>query len=658
MPLDRAFRFSIYVVVALAGFALGAGDLLSPTALAIFLVALAGTWWLHDALGPRAYLSQRGDIVTTLSLTALAAADFIWIADTFLDTFARLVCALLLVRLATWRVTRELRAAGFLSFSMLAAASAVAFGVAFLPLFITYLATAIVMLVLFHLVTEAEAAGVVPRPLGVGLTIVMGAAVLGTLGVTVPLFAAIPRVEAALPFGARSTRALTGFTDRVELGAFGALETDDAVAMRVRLPNGPVAEGDVRFLRWRGLTLDRFDGYVWTATPRRHTLLRAYDGDPVGLGRADGRTHLLEQEVFLEPIGTETIFAVAPVVRLRVDGVIRLDDSGGLSVPVARARLTYTAESALGARPLERLGILTRARYLQLPEMAPRIGDLARRITAGSTGPEDAAARLSTWLSRELRYSLDLQRRTTLEPLDEFLFVRRAGNCEYFASALAVMLRAVGIPSRVVNGFQRGEWNPYGGYWVVRMRDAHSWVEAHIGSGWITLDPSPRGDAMAAPLSTVTLYLDGLRMRWYRYVVGWSRQDQVQAAGAVRRLAWSFPSARSWSGVDVTRSKTLLGALGLVALAAVVWGVRRGRVVSRAALPVFYARALARLSRRGLRPAAHETAREFCARVGAEAPVLAAPLFRLTLAYEATRFGGQDPNPEESRHLLELAARM
>ena len=107
MPLDRAFRFSIYVVVALAGLALGAGDLLSPPALAVFLVALVATWWLHDALGPRAYLSQRGDITATLTLTTLAIADFIWIADSFLDTFARLVCALLLVRLTTWRVTRE-----------------------------------------------------------------------------------------------------------------------------------------------------------------------------------------------------------------------------------------------------------------------------------------------------------------------------------------------------------------------------------------------------------------------------------------------------------------------------------------------------------------------------------------------------------------------
>src|ERR1051326_2189673 len=140
-------------------------------------------------------------------------------------------------------------------------------------------------------------------------------------------------------------------------------------------------------------------------------------------------------------IGTEAIFAVAPVMRVKVDGLIRVDDSGGLSVPVARARLTYTAESALGSRAVERLGLLGRERYLQLPPMAPRIAELAQRITAGSEGQEDAAQRLTLWLSRELRYSLDLRRQTALDPLDEFLFVRRAGNCEYFASALAVMLR-------------------------------------------------------------------------------------------------------------------------------------------------------------------------------------------------------------------------
>ena len=660
MPLDRAFRLSIYVVVALGALALAAGDLLGPLALTVFLVALVAAWWVRHTAGSRAWLTPTGDKIVAISLALMAAADVTWFAKSFLDSFARLVCALLLVRLSTWRATRELRAAGFLSFSMLAAASAVAFGVAFLPLFVTYLAAAIIMLVLFHLTTEAEAAGIAARPLGLGLTIVMAVAVVGTLALTTLLFLIIPRVEAALPFGGRSAKALTGFTDRVELGAFGALETDDAVAMRVHLLDGPVPDAWIPFLRWRGLALDRFDGRTWSTTPRRQTVLRGEDGVSVIIGRLDRPVAMLRQEMFLEPMGTETIFAQSPPVRLTVEGAIRLDDAGGLSAPAARARLTYTVESALGARITERLGPVARARYLQLPQLAPRIRTLARTITTDATTDLQRAERLAGWLSRELRYSLDLERRTALEPLEEFLFVRRTGNCEYFAAALAVMLRTLDVPARVVNGFQRGEWNPYGAYWVVRMRDAHSWVEANIDGVWMTFDPSPRAAAPPVPISALTLYIDGLRMRWYRYVVGWSRNDQALAAGAVRRMAWSMPMGPHGPSLSSTRTVVAAVALAAALVTAIVWVVRHRQAArgGNLALPGFYARALTRLARRGLRPAPYETAREFSARVSAEAPDLTAPLARLTVAYEATRFGAQRVTPAESRALLELATEL
>jgi transglutaminase-like putative cysteine protease len=661
MELHRAFRLSVYVVVALGGLALGAGGLMATPILALFLVALAATWWLRERLGARAWLTSRGDKLAAISLAVVAAVDLGWFAASFLDAFARLVCLLLLVRLTTWRVTRELRAAGFLSFSMLAAASAVAFGVAFLPLFVTYLATAILMLVLFHLATEAEAAGVSARGMGAGVAIVVVIAVLGTLGLTALLFIVIPRVEAALPFGARQARALTGFTDRVELGSVGVLETDDTVAMRVFLPHGAVGADELPHLRWRGLALDRFDGRIWTATARRYTVFRASEGIPVSLARLEGHGRMLTQEVYQEPFGTETLFAVAPAIRLRMDGAVRLDDAGGLSLPTARARTTYTVESALGARVVERLGAAARERYLDVPALTARIADLARDITAGVPEPAAKAARLTGWLSRELRYSLDLRRHTDLEPLDEFLFVRKSGNCEYFASALAVMLRTVGVPTRVVNGFQRGEWNPYGNYWVVRMRDAHSWVEAHVDGAWVTLDPSPRGETPPAPLTGVALYLDGLRMRWYRYVVGWSRQDQMQAAGAVRRLAWTGQSALRWPDTSSLRTVVLYTVLGVAVLGAIWWGVRgssgRGHP-RRRPLPAFYARALRALARRGLRPAPSETAREFGDRAGASLPSAAKTIRNLTLAYERMRFGGVGVTPTEARALVEEAARL
>jgi hypothetical protein len=222
--------------------------------------------------------------------------------------------------------------------------------------------------------------------------------------------------------------------------------------------------------------------------------------------------------------------------------------------------------------------------------------------------------------------------------------VRRSGNCEYFSAALAVMLRALGVPARVVNGFQRGEWNPYGEYFLVRMGDAHSWVEAHVdGAGWITLDPSPRGEPGLEPATaSVSLWLDAVRVRWYRYIVGWSRQDQLQAAVALQRVAtrpWRLP----WRDLAVPAGAA---AAGLVAAAVVAWVAwRRLAAWGAAHAPVsrppdFYRRTLRVLARAGLRPAPSETAREFAARVAALVPATAEPLAGITSAYEAVRFGG------------------
>src|SRR4030095_7221210 len=181
---------------------------------------------------------------------------------------------------------------------------------------------------------------------------------------------------------------------------------------------------------------------------------------------------------------------------------ITIDDLGNVGVPLATARLQYTVESEPELGDPRRANIADarqphdprwQGRYTQLPAVSPRIHALAREVTAGSVDAYDAAQRLTAWLSRELAYTRVLERPSVDDPLEDFLFVRRAGNCEYFAAALAVMLRSLQIPARVVNGFQRGEWNPYGGYFMVRLRDAHSWVEVFVdGAGWLTFDPSPR----------------------------------------------------------------------------------------------------------------------------------------------------------------------
>jgi transglutaminase-like putative cysteine protease len=328
----------------------------------------------------------------------------------------------------------------------------------------------------------------------------------------------------------------------------------------------------------------------------------------------------------------------------------------------AAARLSYVVESELSEGPLT-FPVRGRgpdprsdpafARYLELPRLPARIAGLAREVAGDAPDAFQAAVRLSEHLSREYRYTLALERRTALDPVDEFLFVRRSGNCEYFAAALAVMLRTLGIPSRVVGGFQRGDWNPYGRYFTVRMKDAHSWVEAYVaGAGWVTLDPSPRADAEAeAAPSAAQLYLDALRMRWYRYVINWSLRDQVEAAATIRRQAGSWrvtiASLPGWR--DVAAWLASGAAVVLVVGAAWLWSARRAGPRDGAVrrMPGFYARALRLLARQGFSPAAGETAREFARRVAASSPSRGEPFATLTETYERIRFGAHEVTPAD-----------
>ncbi len=284
-----------------------------------------------------------------------------------------------------------------------------------------------------------------------------------------------------------------------------------------------------------------------------------------------------------------------------------------------------TRVSAAGAA----LPDLERRRFLQLPDLSPEIARLARDVTAGSRDPLEAANRLSLFLSTNYSYSLS-KRETSIDLLQDFLFIRRAGNCEYFSAALAVMLRSLDIPSRVVGGFQRGEWNPYGRYFMVRLADAHAWVEVYFdGLGWMTFDPSPRAqpEPRTGPWA-LSLQLDAARMRWYRYVVNWSLQDQRVMVSTVQRQAQDFRLALTWPR-DWGGRSWLIAAAGLLAaggLGWLVWRARfRGTAGRSARMPRFYERALRQLARRGLAPGPAETARQFCGRAGAAAPVCAAP---------------------------------
>ena len=665
---QAALRAALYLLVADGLVALHFGGLLGAAELTLVTLAVAGSWWQVALRARFQGVRWLGRVVVALAAAALAA-EIGWLAPTMLDGFTHLLVVLLLYRLYTRRTLRDARDIAFLSFFMLVAVSAVTLSVAFFGLFIVFLLVGTWMLVLRHLLAEAEllqAPPPPPRVLGVGgdlvtLTFVAAGA---TLAITAALFFIIPRVgQAALPLRPQATRMVSGFSERVELGAFGEIEADSTVVMRVHLPGwdrSGLSPAQLPGLRWRGVAFDRFDGRAWTVGRAARVTLQRHLPVPFPVNRYRGGA-LVEQEIYLEPIGTDMIFGAPRMVSLQSRAnMITLDDLGNVSVPVPTARLRYTVESELEARDprTERLpdggmplSPAWRGRFLQLPEVAPRLRALARDVTVEATDPYDAALRLTAYLSRELRYPRVLERRTALDPLEEFLFVQRAGNCEYFAAALAVMLRTLDIPARVVNGFQRGEWNPYGGYFMVRLSDAHSWVEVFVdGAGWVTLDPSPRGGGdVGGPPGIASLYLDALRLRWYRYVVNWSLHDQLMTAVTVHRAAASLGprdlGLPSWEDV----SRLMLGALLLAVAVLALLRWRRARpAAGLPRVPPFYERMLRALAHRGLHPETGETAREFAARAGVSLPACAEPVARVTRDYERVRFGAAALDAEES----------
>jgi hypothetical protein len=666
MPALLALRLVTYLLVCTGVAALYGAGLIGPLGAALVVLAILIGWGHEQARERGAVRPALGWSLVATAAVAIAV-DLFYLAYSLLDGMVHLLLFLILLRLFMRRGLKDLRDAALLSFFMLVAAASISFSVGFLLVFVVFLVLGTWMLILNHVVSELEqaghqgAAGTASRRVFFRgpLTRVSLVAAAITFSLAGGLFFVIPRVgQAALPLRAQIGRMVTGFADRVDLGSFGEIENDHSVVMRVYLPDEPADPAPLPTLRWRGVAFDQFDGTTWSGMSAPRRFMRRGAGGDFGIALPHSAGPVVRQEIFLEPMGTDALFAAPRALRLELRApALVMDDMGGLSTSSATARLHYVVESELegpgrierprtsSRRPLAALTAEDRRRFLQLPPLAPEIARLAREARAGAPDAEAAARRISAHLSANYRYTLALKRQTTRPPLEEFLLVRRSGNCEYFAAAMAVMLRSEGIPSRVVAGFQQGEWNPYGRYFMVRLSDAHSWVEAYIdGRGWVTFDPSPRGDAAAeAAPGSVSLYLDAARMRWYRYVINWSLHDQVQLAQTVHRQASDVRLGLSWPR-SWRVSPTLLMGGGLAVVVLLVWlagrrGPVRGKAGAGAAMPAFYERTLRLLARRGFAPGETETARQFASRVGAAAPDRADALARLTRHYERARFG-------------------
>jgi len=385
-------------------------------------------------------------------------------------------------------------------------------------------------------------------------------AAVATVLLAVPLFILLPRVES--PFvpghgrGLGTLGAATGFADVVTLDTIGRIRSNREVAMRLRYDDDPQSRaGELRF---KGGAFEHYEHGVWRPdtgggrllTPNRRA------GGAIVLAPTEPVTWV---DVFLRPVTGRNVVLPVEAVRLKVDAAgVWIDDRGLVRrsrrpSEAIEYRVGLAANAVSKARPAYGPGSSERVetKTLDLSGVTPRIADLAAEVGGDGT-PLEQANNIQHWLSTEFRYSLDLVGSPDQDPITTFLFDRREGHCEYFATAMVLMLRSRGIPARLATGFLGAEYNPLEDYYIVRQSNAHAWVEAFLPDrGWTVFDPTPPagrpGVAETGLSQLASQAWDYVIFRWDRYVLTYGFGQQMEVLLTLRR-AWN--AVWGWFGED------------------------------------------------------------------------------------------------------------
>ena len=507
----------------------------------------------------------------------------------------------------------------------------------------------------------------------------------------IPIFLFFPRLSAngtqpatATPSSVSATAAM------IELGHNDSVAQSNAVVMRVKtdMPRKRLPYN----LKWRGLAFDYYDGRTWTLRHRQVQAV-AMQGRFYKLEESAMDADLLRQTFFMEELAANTIFAAHRTLAISQDaGLVQQDTAGNLlawrSTPggtsyVAVSDLIQPAEEKISDWVIVPHEI--HDAYLQLPPLDPRITELTRAITQEQNSRYAKARALENWLRTQHAYSRTFPEiPASGDPLTSFLFDVKAGSCDYFATALTIMLRQIGIPTRMTSGFLAGEYNPVSGSWTVRQHHAHVWIEAWFPPyGWVEFDPTP-----AQPETTSTRFLsnlvDAVAFWWRENVVDYdaSRQYSIVSGffahvNLLEDHAGEFLSTMGTSATKTWQSFSRIPLLGIISTVAPVLIVtlvilivrplrrrlsssirrRLNRSQPGIAATGFYTQALSLLKKQGFVRQTTQTPVEFVQSLGNHPA--AATLSDLTRLYNNVRFGQSEtpfPHDEAQRLMRSLRA--
>lgn len=469
-----------------------------------------------------------------------------------------------------------------------------------------------------------------------------GLLILQGIPLMLVLFLLFPRIQGPLWGLPRDAYAgLSGLSDTMSPGSLNSLILSDSVAFRAafksRIP-------EPRDLYWRGPVLWDYDGRTWTA-PR---IIQNAGDLPKGNAQ-------IEYTVTLEPHNKRWLFALE-FPGQRPPRSVATRDMQLLSYAPVRSRMRYDmVSSAVGAYGADDdRSVLLRSLRLPVgtnPRTAAYAQELRRKF------PDDrnlVAAVLTRFRNENFVYTLSPPLLGD-QPVDEFLFETRRGFCEHYASAFAVLMRAAGIPARVVTGYLGGEVNPVGEYILVRQADAHAWTEIWLENiGWVRVDPtaavSPdrveRGIASALPrsdplpmfvrgdfamLQRLRLTWDSVTYNWNQWVLGYTPERQR------RLLSHIGFSEATWQSLAII----LVICAGIAVLIGATLALRDLRSARTDAVKAAYDRFCRKLARRGVRRGIAEGPEAYARRAARQRPELAAAVAEITRLYIALRYGGE-----------------
>ncbi len=589
-------------------------------------------------LGWRAYLARSGgQLPPYWLLLAITLAGMAGITIGFHTLFGREVGVTMLILLAALKLLelRSVRDAAVVIYLACFIIITNFFYSQSIPTALFMLATLLVIMATWvHLQTGALALRQRLR--------IAAALLLQAIPLMLVLFVFFPRVQGPLWGLPQDAYGSSGPDDRMSPGSLSKLSLSDAVAFRVMFSGKPPPRAQ---MYWRGPVLWEFDGRTWTP------------GRAAGSGVAllDSLNDPTDYTVTLEPHNKTWLFALEMPTRISVSAGMTADFQLWQKSPV-NTRLRYNAHSQLSYRANAEEEQFQLQRALRIP---PGLNPRARKLAAewrASGNSEEAVIRaaLNHFNRENFQYTLEPPL-LGLNTVDDFLFETRKGFCEHYASGFVFLMRAAGIPARVVTGYQGAEYNDLGNYYIVRQSDAHAWAEVWLqGKGWVRVDPTAaiapervrRGLAAAMPdsaslpflvrmqsplLLKLRYNLDALTNQWNQWVLGYDPERQF---AFLTRLGME----------SITLQKMALDMLAGVALLVGLFAMlmlRRLTARNNDAVQALYLKFCRKLEKGGVVRAAHEGPQDFAGRAMRLKPQHTGAIRDITSRYLALRYGGQ-----------------